>query len=167
MTADAIRKWHKGIANTAARTRTAPGAEQNFRGLDDPEAVRRRQSSANLCLVKLRAALNHAWREGKIELGEWQRVQPFKGVNVARARFLTIAESQRLINATEGDFRDLVRAALLTGARYREYARLRVTDFNSDNGSLYIRTSKSGKDRHVILTDEGTAFFFATHGRQR
>ncbi len=59
----------------------------------------------------------------------------------------------------EGDFRDLVRAALLTGCRYQEIARLRVTDFNHDNGSLHIRKSKSGKDRHVILTDEGTEFF--------
>ncbi len=31
LTADAIRKWHKGIASTAARTRTAIGAEQNYR----------------------------------------------------------------------------------------------------------------------------------------
>ena len=159
LTADAIRKWHRDIARRAARTRTAAGSEQNYRGLDDPEAIRRRQSSANLCLVKLRAALNHAWREGKSELGGWQRVQPFKGVNIARARFLTVAECQRLINATEGDFRDLVRAALLTGCRYQEIARLRVSDFNSDNGSLHVRTSKSGKDRHVILTDEGAAFF--------
>ena len=159
LTADAIRKWHRDIAATAARTRTAPGAEQNYRSLDDPEAVRRRQSSANLCLTKLRAALNHAWREGKVELGGWQRVQPFRGVNVARARFLTIAESQRLINACEGDFRDLVRAALLTGCRYQEIARLRVSDFNPDNGSLHIRKSKSGKDRHVILTEEGAEFF--------
>ena len=159
LTADAIRKWHKGIAGTPARARTAIGSKQNYRDLDDPEAIRRRQSSANLCLVKLRAALNHAWREGKVELGDWQRVQPFRGVNVARARFLTLAESKRLINASEGDFRDLVRAALLTGCRYQELARLRVSDFNPDNGSLHIRKSKSGKDRHVILTDEGAEFF--------
>jgi integrase len=30
-----------------------------------------------------------------------------------------------------------------------------VTDFNPDSGTLHIRTSKSGKARHVVLTEEG------------
>ena len=38
-------------------------------------------------------------------------------------------------------------------------ARLRVSDYNIDDGALLIRTSKTGKSRHVILTDEARAFF--------
>src|SRR5215831_7170456 len=34
-----------------------------------------------------------------------------------------------------------------------------VEDFNPDSGTLHIRTSKTGNGRHVILTDEGQAFF--------
>jgi integrase len=36
---------------------------------------------------------------------------------------------------------------------------LRVEDFNPDSGTLLIRQSKAGKSRHVVLTDEGAAFF--------
>ena len=50
-------------------------------------------------------------------------------------------------------------AALQTGARYQELARLRVADFNVDAGTLAIWQSKSGKPRHIVLTDEGAAFF--------
>jgi integrase len=37
--------------------------------------------------------------------------------------------------------------------------RLEVNDFNPDAATLAIRKSKSGKPRHVVLTDEGAAFF--------
>jgi integrase len=53
----------------------------------------------------------------------------------------------------------LVIAALQTGARYQELARLKVADFNPDVGTLAIWQSKSGKPRHVVLTDEGVDFF--------
>ena len=42
-----------------------------------------------------------------------------------------------------------------------ELARLVVSDFNRDSGTLHIRKSKSGKERHIVLTDEGAAFFKA------
>ncbi len=48
---------------------------------------------------------------------------------------------------------------MLTGARYSELGRLEVQDFNPDAGTLAIRRSKSGKSRHIVLTDEGHAFF--------
>ena len=34
-----------------------------------------------------------------------------------------------------------------------------VEDFNVDSGTLTIRTSKSGKPRHVVLSAEGSEFF--------
>ena len=62
----------------------------------DPEVQRKRQASSNKCLTFLKAALNHAWREQKttgVEMNdEWSRVQPFKGVDVARSRYLSPAE---------------------------------------------------------------------------
>ena len=110
----------------------------------------------------LKAALNRAWREGKIASDSpWRRVEPFEGVDAARVRYLTIGEAQRLINASAVDFRLLVRAALATGARYGELASLRVSDFNPDSGTLHVRTSKSGKGRHIVLADEGMALFTA------
>jgi integrase len=74
-------------------------------------------------------------------------------------RYLTVAEVRRLLNACDAGFRQLVRAGLETGCRYGELIRLEVSDFNPDAGTLLIRKSKSGKPRHVMLTDEGAAFF--------
>ena len=74
-------------------------------------------------------------------------------------RYLTVAEAERLINTCEPDFRALVRSGLETGCRYGELTRLEVCDFNPDASTLAIRQSKSGKPRHVVLTEEGAAFF--------
>jgi integrase len=63
------------------------------------------------------------------------------------------------MNAAEPDFRKLVQSALLTGARFGELGALAVADFNPDSDTLHIRTSKSGNGRHIVLTEEGAAFF--------
>jgi len=63
------------------------------------------------------------------------------------------------MNAAEPDFRDIIRAALLTGCRWGELIQLECRDFNRDAGTLSIRIAKSGKGRHVPLTTEGQAFF--------
>lgn len=129
---------------------------------DDPEAVRRRRATANRVLTVLKAALNHAWREGHVPNdAAWRKVKPFRDVDAAVIRYLTEAECVRLVNATAPDFRPLVRAALLTGCRYGELTALRASDFNPDAGTITVRTSKSGKPRHVVLTDEGKEFFAA------
>jgi len=86
-------------------------------------------------------------------------VKAFRGADAARVRFLTVEEGQRLINASAPDFRGIATAALTTGARYGELTRLNVEDYNADAGTLTIRQSKSGKARHIYLTDEGRAFF--------
>jgi integrase len=128
--------------------------------LSDPEAARCRKVSANRILGQLKAALNHAFREGKAASDvEWRKVKPFPKVNRSRASYLTMAQCKRLLNAADSDFRLLARAALETGARYGELGRLRVEDYNPDSGTLHIRLSKSGDSRHVILTDDGQAFF--------
>jgi integrase len=161
LTADKLRKWHAGLARKPPRLRSKPGKEQKYRPLaDDEDFLRRRRASANRCLAQLKAALNLAWREGKIPSDkEWRKVRPFEGADAARIRYLTVAECKRLLRGCEPAFAKLVRAALETGARYGELIRLRVDDFNRDTGTVAIRISKTGKPRHVVLTDEGVAFF--------
>jgi len=161
LTTDKLRRWHAGLAKEAPRLRTKKGKTQKHReqGTDD-ESLRRRRASANRTLTVLKAALNRAWRDGKIlSDAAWRRVEPFENVDAARVRYLTIAEAKRLLNASDMDFRKLVQAALETGARYGELARLTVADFNPDAKTVAIRVSKTGKPRHVVLTDEGAAFF--------
>jgi integrase len=160
LTADELRTWHREMAKTPARMRTARGAKQNYRPMDDDESVRKRQVSANAILAKLKSCLNFAYSEDNVkDAGAWKKVKPYKGVAVPRATYLTLAECKRLINAAEGDFRVLVRAALETGARISELWRLCVRDFNPDAGTLHIRKAKTKTDRHIILTEQGSAFF--------
>jgi len=160
LTADKLRQWRDDLVQTPARVRTKKGKAQNHRQIADDDARRARRSSANRTWSVLRAALNHAFHDGKVPADlEWRKVKPFRSVDAARVRYLTVAEAKRLINAAESDFRMLVQAALQTGARYGELARLTIADFNPDVGTLTIQQSKSGKSRHVVLTDEGTQFF--------
>jgi integrase len=159
--ADQIRKWLIGVAKAAPRLRTRKDEKQKYRAMGtDKESIRRRRASANRTLTVLKAALNRAWREGKISSNaEWHRVEPFENVDAARIRYLSVTEAQRLINASDPDFRNVIIAALQTGVRYGELAALQVHDFNADAGTVAIRTSKTGEARHVVLTEEGAAFF--------
>jgi integrase len=161
LTADMIRDWLNSLVKVGPRVRTREGLEQKHGKIGrDADALRARRSSANRVLTILKGALNRVWKDDKVASNAaWARVEPFKGVAAARIRHLTIAEAKRLINACDPDFRLLVQAALSTGARYGELAALLVNDFNPDSGTLAIRQSKSGKPRHIILNDEGAAFF--------
>jgi integrase len=160
LTKGRIVGWHQKIAETPARLRTKPGAAQRHREADtSPEAVRRRRSTANRVLTILKAALNHAHREGKCASDDaWRTVRAFREADAAKLRYLSDDEARRLTNACLADFRALVTAALLTGCRYGELAAMTGDDFNADPGTVRVRTSKSGKGRHVVLTQEGRDF---------
>jgi integrase len=160
LTTDQIRTWLANLAKAAARVRTKPGEKQQFKSTNDPEQARRRKSSANRILTVFKAALNRAWRDGKVASDSaWRRVEPFEDVESARIRYLTLDEASRLLAVCPPAFKLLVRAALETGARYSELCALTVADFNADSGTVAIRESKSGKPRHIVLTGEGAAFF--------
>jgi integrase len=161
LTTSTIRQWRNTLAQTPARTRTRRGDEQRYRNVpDNPESIRQRRSSANRLLSILKAALNHAFREGKVHSDlAWRRVTPFKKVEAARVRYLSDDESRRLVNACSEPLRSMVIAGFMTGARYSELAALQVVDFDRDANAIHIRTSKSGKPRHVYLTDEGRVYF--------
>lgn len=162
LTTAQIRSWHKRLADRPALARTKEGAAEKHRAdrRDPADAQRARRSSANRSLTTLKAALNHSWREGRVASdAAWRRVTPFKGVDVARVDYLSTDEIQRLVNASPADFRELVRAALHTGARYGELTRLRVGDYSRDAKAVTIRESKSGDPRHVALTDDAVTFF--------
>lgn len=126
--------------------------------MGDEGKTRSRRVTANRLLATLKAALNLAYREGKIATDSaWRQVALFQGVAAARLRFLDDDESRRFINACQGDFRDLATAALLTGCRYGELARLRVEDFTA--GTIQVLVSKGGASRYVHLSSEGLDFF--------
>jgi integrase len=163
LTTRRLRDWHHGLAAAPKMVRTARGAtERKTQEFDprDPEAVRRRRSRANRILTVLKAALNHAHAEHHIPSSDaWARVQPFRDVDQARIHYLSTAECTRLLNTCDPDFRALVKAALLTGARHGELTKLKVRDINLEAGSIFIAESKNGKSRYIPLTDEGIDHF--------
>jgi integrase len=161
LTAERLRRWLATLAASPAQLRPKAGKPQYRPEPADDDGVRQRRASANRVLTMLKAMLNHAFDEGHVANRDaWGRkLKPFRDVETARVRYLSVAEAQRLINACDQDFRPLVRAALETGCRYSELTRLQVHDFNKDGGTLSIGKSKSGKARHVILTEQGSVFF--------
>ncbi len=168
LTTKRIRDWMNALATTPPRVRSRQKAISYRDTSNDPDTTRKRRASANRLLTILKAALNHAWHEGKVESDmAWRRVKPFPGVDVARVRYLSQAECVRLINSCESDFRRLVQAALYTGCRYGELTAMRVSDFNLDSGTILVREGKGGKSRNVVLTDKGQEFIEGvTAGRE-
>jgi hypothetical protein len=103
LTTPRLRKWLNDLAGAPRRKRTRPGEPQRYVELDNSEEGRRqRRSSANRVLAILKAALNHAWREGVVASDEaWRRVKPFPGTVRSRVRYLAIDECVRLVNASD------------------------------------------------------------------
>ncbi|QDM18201.1 tyrosine-type recombinase/integrase [Tardiphaga sp. vice278] len=161
LTADRLTRWRNKLATQAKRVRTKRTAtEPATRDVaDDEDARRARKATANRILTMLKAALNRAFQAGRASSDSaWRKVKPFRQVDEAVVRYLKVAEARRLVRACPEDFRKMVQAALFTGCRYSELARLRCNDFNADSATLAIRLSK-GKIRHVVLTEEGKAAF--------
>ena len=168
---DQFREWLTGLTKQPPRLRTKSGEKQKYReAANDDEAKRRRRATANRTRQILFTALERAWQHGKCTSTAWRKVKPFKNVDAARPRYLTVAEAKRLLNAMDPEYRPLVQAALQSGARYGELARLTVTDFQiveqkrptggrTSVAMIYIAKSKSGKKRDIILTEEAAAFF--------
>ncbi len=160
LTQELIEGWRNASADAPLRLRTKAGAPQRYRHLDeaDEEQLRKRRATTNRTLIVLKAALNKAWREGKLSNDDsWRSVDPFEGVDVEQPRYLTIDQCERLLNASEGSFRDLVSAALVTGGQFSELASLRVGDFDAASRTLRLGVLKSS--RQIVLNDEGLELF--------
>jgi integrase len=158
-----VETWQEELAKAPPRLRTKPGKEQKFRKVDgSSETKRRRKSTANRILNVLKAALNRAHQERKVSTDEaWRTVRAYREADAARVRYLKDEEARQLVKSCPIDFKPLVQAALLTGCRYGELTALVAADYKAEAGTLHIRISKSGKPRHVVLTDEGRDFFGA------
>ena len=89
----------------------------------------------------------------------WKRVDPYKGADQPRARYLTPAEATRLVNASAPDFRPLAHAAILTACRWGELRSTRVRDYDPASETVAVLHAKGGRDRRVPLTAEGVSFF--------
>jgi len=142
LTTRQLKDWHIGLVKSD----------------DDPEVVRRSKDSANRILSQAKAAFNLAYRQGLVNSDTaWKRVSAFRDVGEARKLFLTDKQVKRLLEKTKGGLHKLIRAGILTGARYGELAGVRVQDLDTIHGSLHL-AGKTG-ERDCYLSDEALAFF--------
>lgn len=164
-----IEHWLEERASAPPRVRSRKGHPPNHRVPDiSADGVRRRRESANRVLTVLKAALNLAYQHGKAgSKAAWETVKPYREVSASKIRYITDEESKNLVEACAPPFRYLVIGALLTGARYGELAAMRVGDFDSAAGTVHIPRSKSGKARHIFLTEEGWKFFAGAVAKKR
>jgi integrase len=159
-----IEQWQDNVAKSPKRLRTRIGQPQAYAPPPTTdEEKRKRKDSANRVLTSLKAALTFAVDRRLVQVIDpcWQKVKPYEGTTSARLRYLQSDEATRFVNVCPPDFRDLVRGALLTGARYQELARAKCKDYNPNGKvpTLFIAFPKNNKPRYVILNCEGVAFF--------
>lgn len=165
LTATELKAWRDKLARQKARKRTGIGKAQGHKkdresSEEREEAKRARRATVNRILAVLKAVLNKAFEDEHVPDDKaWRRVKPFEKVDVPRVRFLTAGEAVRLMNGCSPAFRQLLRGALLTGARYGELTRLTVGDFNPTTAQVFIAPSKSGKARYVPLNAAGVELF--------
>jgi len=120
----------------------------------------RSPDTVNKLTAYLKAALNLARANRWVsDDSAWRELAKLKGGN-ARKVFLTYNQARSLLKACSTQaLRDLVQAALLTGARGGELTRLLVRDFDAHTGTLEV-AGKTGA-RPVHLSSEGVTFFAA------
>jgi integrase len=166
LTKPKLDDWLHSLAEAPRRKTGRPRSEadevEHLEAPSTEDERRARKDSANRIMTNLCAALNLALRNGRVKCKPaWKDVERFKNVGAARVHFLAVDEQRRLVNVCPSGFRELVQAALFSGCRYGELCRLTVRDFDPKAGTLFIEKSKSGKPRHITLTQEAVHWFKA------
>ena len=163
ITADEIGAWLNKLAITPGRLRSKKTSKKvTFRAKPTTDDEKRsRKATANRIYTTFKALLNKAFNENLVTSDDaWRRIKPFGNTDTGSIRHLKPDEATRLINACPTELRMLVRAALYTGARYGELARLTVADVNLHDCRIFLSAAaKSGKPRYVPLSPEGAKFF--------
>ncbi|MCI0352253.1 MAG: site-specific integrase [Acidobacteriales bacterium] len=164
LTRDQVREWLHTIVQTPARKRRKANSPLRFRPAPATDEERRkRQDTSNRVLSVLKAGLNLAVRDQRVNCGDnaWRFVQAYRGVAQPRMRFLSDDEQRALVDASEGDFKLLVRGDLYSGCRYGEITRLLVGDFNGRSLHVSAQIAKTRKARNIVLNGEARQFFKA------
>ena len=125
--------------------------------LADRRAQGAAPGSANRLLIMLRFIFNLAlkWEIAGVKSNPSRGI-PLLEENNKRERYLSVEEAQRLYESVcKGDtmLRYIVPMLILTGARKREVLDAKWEDFDLNRRIWRIPVSKSGKARHVPLSD--------------
>lgn len=151
LTVDRIKRWRNRLITEPVRRRRG---KQNSTNVGSKPPLRSK-ATANRLLTVLKAALNYVYNESYVSCDPvWRKVKPFRMANKPRVRWLQPEEIKKLIDSAEADFRPMIQAAVLTGCRYGELAKLKVGDYYAgEHATIHVRESK-GSSRYVPLTNE-------------
>lgn len=119
------------------------------------------KATANRRLTALKAALN--WAVANRHVGaekaiEWESVKKYANADRRRELYLDLKQRRALLDHAEGAARNLIEAAMLTGARASELTNATRGQFDSRTGSMVFRSGKSG-ERKVPLSPAGATLF--------
>lgn len=155
------RRGDKPLKAEPKRKRKGKGKAAPIKAMvDAAERKRRKRSTLNRVINSVKACLTRAFLDGQVATDSaWRRLRKFKGADSARIHWLTVEQCKRLVNACPPDFRKIVHAELLCGARWSELRALQVRDYDAGSGTIHIAESKAGKPRRIPLTDDGDAAF--------
>jgi integrase len=120
------------------------------------------KASANRYLISLRAVLNFCVSDKLVDAavaGEWRgrAVKLHSKADGQRKLFLDLSQRRALLNSATGSIRDLIEAALLTGARPGELVRATRGQFDARTGVMTF-AGKTGP-RVVALPPAALALF--------
>ncbi len=96
-------------------------------------------AASNRTLIALKAALNLAVTNRRVAASqaiEWASVKPIKGGNGRRDLYLDLGQRRALLASCEGAVRDLIEAAMVTGARAGELVNATRSQFDARTGSM-------------------------------
>lgn len=105
------------------------------------------RSTINRYLASFKAALNRAVSRREIPQDraiEWASIKPYKDADGRREIYLDRDQRRALLEAAEGDVRDLLTCVALTGCRPGDPAAMLRKDYDKRTGSVTFRT-KTGK----------------------
>jgi len=117
------------------------------------------EGTANRILILLRYAFNLAdkWGIAGVRVNPTKDVPLFEDHAGKKERYLSKEEAQRIFEAVRKSenpvLQHIVPMLILTGARKREVLDARWEDFDLERRQWRIPTTKSGRPRHVPLSD--------------
>lgn len=112
-------------------------------------------ATTNLILATVRQLLNFAIEKDIIEVNPVKKVKKIK-IDNKRVRFLTEDEAEKLLNSIREKSEDVYRITLFSlhmGLRAGEIFSLTWADIDLENGTIFIKDTKTGHNRHAYMTD--------------
>lgn len=106
------------------------------------------RSTINRYLASVKAALNRAVSRREIPHDraiEWASIKPYKNADGRRDIYLDREQRRALLEAADGDVRDLLTCVALTGCRPGDPAAMLRKDYDKRTGSVTFRTKTGAR----------------------